>query len=62
MAPTGPMTSWQILLEIKAASSKSVGWARSVIAGPLFLTGVEVRLAAHNCNARHAGQQEPLAH
>src|SRR5262249_41259913 len=27
MAPTGPITSWQILLEINAASSRSVGSA-----------------------------------
>src|SRR6266850_2582592 len=32
MAPTGLIMSWQILLEIRAASSRSVGWARSVIA------------------------------
>src|SRR5581483_11910964 len=38
MAPTGPITSWQILLEMRAASSRSVGWARSVISGPLFLS------------------------
>src|ERR1041384_2542636 len=34
MAPTGPITSWQILLEMSAASSRSVGVARWPINAP----------------------------
>src|SRR5262249_57239925 len=47
MAPTGPITSWQILLEIRAASSRSVGWARSVIEETSVLVGLEARPATH---------------
>jgi hypothetical protein len=38
MAPTGLMTSWQILLEIRAASSKSDGCTRWFIESPFFQT------------------------
>src|ERR1700674_322347 len=61
MAPTGPITSWQILLEIRAASSRSVGWARSVIEGPLVLVGFGARPAAYENKRTPRWPTEPLA-
>src|SRR5215510_2206727 len=60
MAPTGPITSWQILLEIRAASSRSVGWARWVIWRPSVPAWYEARPAAFEEAQRHAGQQNRL--
>src|SRR5882762_2491908 len=61
MAPTGPITSWQILLEIRAASSRSVGWARSVIGGPLFLLASRARPAAHEIKRTPRWPTKPFA-
>src|SRR5262249_27799442 len=60
MAPTGPITSWQILLEISAASSRSVGWARSVIGGPRGQSGSWTQTAAEK-SARHASPRYRFA-
>src|SRR5919109_593947 len=61
MAPTGPMTSWQILLEIRAASSRSVGWARSVINWTSSLVGfLGCARPLTDCSSRDAGRHKRL--
>src|SRR4029450_13829807 len=62
MAPTGLIMSWQILLEIRAASSRSVGWARSVINGPLVVLGFKDAAGRSQGRRTPRWPTEALAH
>src|SRR6185503_8547673 len=61
MAPTGLMMSWQMRLEISAASSRSVGVARWLITCPLFEKPLRRRVAAAQARQRDASQCRQLA-